>query len=140
MEIVEEVATVEVKIDPREEDSMTVDIIVVSKITNKEGAIEVATTPKDLKEVLQEEATEEASEEIVEDIEATEEDSEVEIVAIEEATGVEIAEVETWEEMTTNHHRERAPWSTRDREVEIQIAWILKKDEKPKNNRKQKNI
>lgn len=95
MEIVEEVATVEVKIDPREEDSMTVDIIVVSKITNKEGAIEVATTPKDLKEVLQEEATEEASEEIVEDIEATEEDSEVEIVAIEEAIGVEIAEVET---------------------------------------------
>jgi len=95
MEIVEEVATVEVKIDPREEDSMTVDIIVVSKITNKEGAIEVATTPIDPKEVLQEEATEEASEVIVEDIEATEEDTEVEIVAIEEAIEAEIAEVET---------------------------------------------
>jgi len=84
MEIVEEVATVEVKIDPREEDSMTVDIIVVSKITNKEGAIEVATTLIELKEVIQEEATEEASEVIVEDIEATE-----------EVTGAEIAEVET---------------------------------------------
>jgi len=95
MEIVEEVATVEVKIDPREEDSMTVDIIVVSKITNKEGAIEVATTLIELKEVIQEEATEEASEVIVEDIEATEEDTEVEIVAIEEVTGAEIAEVET---------------------------------------------
>jgi len=95
MEIVEEVATVEVKIDPREEDSMTVDIIVVSKITNKEGAIEVATTLIELKEVIQEEATEEASEVIVEDIEATEEDTEVEIVATEEVTGVEIAEVET---------------------------------------------
>jgi len=95
MEIVEEVATVEVKIDPREEDSMTVDIIVVSKITNKEGAIEVATTLIELKEVIQEEATEEASEVIVEDIEATEEDTEVEIVATEEVTGAEIAEVET---------------------------------------------
>jgi len=95
MEIVEEVATVEVKIDPREEDSMTVDIIVVSKITNKEGAIEVATTLIELKEVIQEEATEEASEVIVEDIEATEEDTEVEIVAIEEAIEAEIAEVET---------------------------------------------
>jgi len=95
MEIVEEVATVEVKIDPKEEDSMTVDIIVVSKITNKEGAIEVATTLIELKEVIQEEATEEASEVIVEDIEATEEDTEVEIVAIEEVTGAEIAEVET---------------------------------------------
>ena len=94
MEIVEEVATVEVKIDPREEVSMTVDIIMVSKNTNKEGAIEVATMPIDLKEVLQEEATEEASEVIVEDIEATEEDTEVEIVAIEEVTGAEIAEVE----------------------------------------------
>jgi len=98
MEIVEEVATVEVKIDPREEDSMTVDIIMVSKITNKEGAIEVATMPIDLKEVIIEEATEEATEEasevIVEDIEATEEDTEVEIVAIEEVTGAEIAEVE----------------------------------------------
>jgi len=95
MEIVEEVATVEVKIDPKEEDSMTVDIIVVSKITNKEGAIEVATTLIELKEVIQEEATEEASEVIVEDIEATEEDTEVEIVATEEVTGAEIAEVET---------------------------------------------
>lgn len=95
MEIVEEVATVEVKIDPKEEDSMTVDIIVVSKITNKEGAIEVATTLIELKEVIQEEATEEASEVIVEDIEATEEDTEVEIVAIEEAIEAEIAEVET---------------------------------------------
>lgn len=105
MEIVEEVATVEVKIDPREEDSMTVDITVVSKITNKEGAIEVATTPIDLIEVILEEATEEvtevateviveATEVIMEDIEATEEDTEVEIVAIEEVIEAEIAEVE----------------------------------------------
>jgi hypothetical protein len=98
MEIVEEVATVEVKIDPREEDSMTVDIIVESKITNKEGAIEVATTPIDLTEVILEEATEEVTEEatevIVEAIEATEEDTEVETVAIEEVIEAEIAEVE----------------------------------------------
>jgi hypothetical protein len=35
MEIVEEVATVEVNIEPREEESMTGDIIVLTKFTNK---------------------------------------------------------------------------------------------------------